>query len=65
MAQKAEAYLEKFKQERAKRIKDTASANRAAQAKQAAGAPLTVGGLVDLEKATTDREKMRALLKSM
>jgi len=74
LAKKAEATLEKARTERAQTIAKNAKANRDAQAKAQAvantkatpGAPVSwqrVGQLVDLEKETTDRERMRLLLK--
>jgi hypothetical protein len=65
LSAKAEAYLGKLKAERAKRIASTAAKNRTEQAKAGSGnAGLKIPGLVDLDKATTTKEAMRALLKA-
>jgi hypothetical protein len=75
LAKKAEEALEKARTERAQKIAKNAKANRDAQAKvQAASASKAAAGgaiswqkisqLIDLEKETPDKERMRQLFKS-
>jgi hypothetical protein len=75
LAKKAEHALEKIRQERAQHIAKNAKANREAQAKTQAAAggkadpsaPVNwkkFSQLIDLDKETTDRERMRLLFKA-
>ena len=74
LTKKAEAALEKHRSDRQKKIQERSKANREAQAKDQAALNAKPGSggeimwskmaqLVDLDKETTDRERMRLLFK--